>query len=496
VKLEKIYKDIFEANVGDKLFADPDAAYSLRNDDGIDPNFYKWVEKVYGPDYEPNTEEENKMLFALGKYFGQATYAKELGKYIDDLKALKSKFPSMLDPKNAKGYNQKFEGYAMRGAKLPIDQYEKLIRKSELYSTAFDTYGLVNNPGITYKSRGQYGFTSFSTDFTQAAKFGKSFKEKDWVGVVYGVKLSDPNLVVNPSFANELSDYKESEILYAGNDITPDFVIIVDPRFESNFLYDIKAYEEENDLEEFSIKKADFYPKWAKTHTPRLNDFTGEGYPKLDKDKKTRLDKKPPEEQAKIDKLKAMQAKKYATNESTKLYEVYTEILTEIGSLDPSKALPYELTYDDTRSVPGDYREPDGPRFVKGKQEYAFHFTQDQDGYPSKKIMIVKLVYEGNGTVRIDFNPAGVGEIPILGDSYKSAYTIMNTVGTIVKQSLKDTLEKGITKTLYAAAKLEYDKENPEQRQQMYDLFIKKAFPGAVINRYSTTLPDNYTDYL
>jgi hypothetical protein len=72
----------------------------------------------------------------------------------------------------------------------------------------------------------------------------------------------------------------------------------------------------------------------------------------------------------------------------------------------------------------------------------------------------------------------------------------MNTVGTIVKQSLKDTLEKGITKTLYAAAKLEYDKENPLQRQQMYDLFIKKAFPGAVINRYSTTLPDNYPEYL
>ena len=72
----------------------------------------------------------------------------------------------------------------------------------------------------------------------------------------------------------------------------------------------------------------------------------------------------------------------------------------------------------------------------------------------------------------------------------------MNTVGAIVKQSLKNTLEKGITKTLVAAAKLEYDKENPFQRQQMYNIFIKKAFPGAVINKYSTTLPDNYSEYL
>ena len=26
--------------------------------------------------------------------------------------------------------------------------------------------------------------------------------------------------------------------------------------------------------------------------------------------------------------------------------------------------------------------------------------------------------------------------------------------------------------------------------------FIKKAFPGAIINKYSTTLPDNYSEYL
>ena len=191
-----------------------------------------------------------------------------------------------------------------------------------------------------------------------------------------------------------------------------------------------------------------------------------------------------------------MQAKKLAKNENISLYEVYTDLLNEIGNLDPSKALPYELVSDNTRSVNGE--ESGAPRFVKGKQEYAFHFVQDQDGYPSKKIMVVKFGYDGTGTMRVNFNPAGAGGIPILGDSYKSAYTIMNTVGAIVKQSLKDTLEKGITKTIVAAGKSEYDKKNPEQRQQMYTLFIKKAFPGAVVSKSGllTALPDDYPKYL
>ena len=177
-----------------------------------------------------------------------------------------------------------------------------------------------------------------------------------------------------------------------------------------------------------------------------------------------------------------------------RLYEVYTDLLSEIGELDPSKALRYELAIDDTRSVPG--KESGGPRFVKGKQVYAFSFD-NKDG--TEGLMKVQLTYSGDGNVRIDFNPIGAGgDVPILGDSYKSAYTIMNTVGAIVKQSLKDTLEKGITTTLVAAAKNEYDKKNPEQRQQMYTLFIKKAFPGAVVSKSGmlTTLPDDYPDYL
>jgi len=171
-----------------------------------------------------------------------------------------------------------------------------------------------------------------------------------------------------------------------------------------------------------------------------------------------------------------------------KLYKVYTDVLNEIGGLDPSKALKFELRYDNTRSV---IDRESGANYVDGFQEYRFEL-------PSGKIMGVILRYEGDGKLRIDFNPIGTGEIPVLGDSYKSAYTIMNTVGTIVKQSLKDTLEKGKTTTLVTVGKNEYDKKNPEQRQQMYTLFIKKAFPGAVVHKSGmfTALPDNYFEYL
>jgi len=116
VKLEKIYKNIFEVEVGNKLFADLDAAKTASMDKGFNRDFKKWVEKVYGPDYEINTPEEEKMFWALGAYFGDAGKGKELGAYVDDLKALKAQFPRMLNPEGTTLPN---DGYAYRGAKMP-----------------------------------------------------------------------------------------------------------------------------------------------------------------------------------------------------------------------------------------------------------------------------------------------------------------------------------------------------------------------------------------
>ena len=478
MKLEKLYKDIFEANVGDKLFADPDVAYDFRRDAGFNDNFHKWVEIVYGPDYEPNTTEETQMLYALGKYFGNVSYAKDLGKYVGDLKALKSKFPSMLDPKNTKAFNKKFPGYAMRGAKISMDQYKKLIPKAELYSTRFTgILGLINNPGITYKSRGQYGFTSFSTDFSQAVKFAKSPKEKDFVGVVYGVKLDDPNLVVNPTFANELSEYPESETLYVGNTIEPDFIVITDPRMESNFLYDAQAKEIEDNLKQYSLTAEKYFPVWAKTHTPRLQDFTVDGMPTLDKDKKAG-------------------EKKYGANmnpqlgENTSLYEIYTDMLiSEIGegTSEPfsfsknskgDRHFQYEID-GEVRNENGEFVLQEIPILLTGR---GTSIIMDED-YTDKEIL--DFFGKNDGTMINGF------EI-VFNRKPSKSYPTGNEFGTVddrvfmfrlmatIKIILQDEFAKADPDYIvYAPTKQGMENAPDTGRHKLYNAFIKKAIPGA-----------------
>jgi hypothetical protein len=167
-----------------------------------------------------------------------------------------------------------------------------------------------------------------------------------------------------------------------------------------------------------------------------------------------------------------------------KLYKVYTEILTEVGILDPSKVLPFRMTQDTVMDDNG---------IVTGKQFYEFKL-------PDGTEMVVELSY-GSRAVVINFNSvegAFKGKTPILGDSYKSAYVVINTVGAIVKHSLKDTLQYGETKNIVVYGKTEYGKKNPFQRQEMYNLFLQKAFPGSTIKNGGlvTVLPDNYEKYL
>jgi len=464
MKLEQIYKNIYETlNVGDKLWADEDP-----KSPDLDVDFIRYLKKLYAPDFEPNTKDEDELLRVLQDYFYANTGAKDLGKLLKGLVPLKSKFPRLLDPAQSKDvggsgkpWQSEYEGYAWRGATMPLKDLQRLIPQSRLVGQAnekdpkrirIDGFA-IDDPNFVYKSRGDYGFTSFSLDAYTADNFKGQF-EDDRVSVVYGVKLTDPNLIMNPDVSNLLSKYKEYETLYVGDKVKPDVIMVTDRRIKGQFQDDarISKFTDKTD----NPNPVAYFDDWKRTA-------------KL----------QPP-------------SKYVGLNEDTKmksLYQVYTEIqLGEIGNLEPSKALPFELKYDNTRSITD--RES-GNSYVDGFQEYTFKL-------PSGTRMGVILRYEGDGKVRIDFNPIGMGEIPVLGDTYKSAYTIMNTVGTIVKQSLKDTLEKGKTTTLVTVGKNEYGKKNPEQRQQLYTLFIKKAFPGAVIHKSGmfTKLPDDYTKYL
>jgi len=69
MKLEDIYEKL---NVGDKLWADIEG--EQREDWG------KFISKLYAPDFEPNTDDEKKVLKALTNYF-RTNKSGELGVY-------------------------------------------------------------------------------------------------------------------------------------------------------------------------------------------------------------------------------------------------------------------------------------------------------------------------------------------------------------------------------------------------------------------------------
>jgi hypothetical protein len=236
MKLEQLYKDIQERlDVGDKLFAD--------NEVEIKQDFQKFIEKVYAPDFEPNTEDENELIATFREYF-KSNKSGGLGIYLKDLVPLKSKFPKILDPRaqdSTPAASEETEwvsnggDYAWRGATMPLSQAQKLIRDAEYQHSPFfsDRGFVINQPNITYISRGERGFTSFSADLKGALNFkGRiGFRGEGLaVSVIYGVKKSNPNLILNPDMADSLSPFKENETLYVGDNVEPDVVIINDVR--------------------------------------------------------------------------------------------------------------------------------------------------------------------------------------------------------------------------------------------------------------------------
>ena len=165
---EKMQEDL---EIGDKLWADPKVGGD------IPKKYNEFIRSLYSPNFEPNTKDEEQLLNLLKLYFDDEKYGGYLGPRLKDLAPLKSKFPKILDPRAAKdepyfgGWRSGLEGYAWRGSRMPISQYEKLIRKSSMGGSALNPIAIIPNPGITYNPRGSKGFVSFSTDLTTADDF-------------------------------------------------------------------------------------------------------------------------------------------------------------------------------------------------------------------------------------------------------------------------------------------------------------------------------------
>ena len=271
MKLKRLIKE-FEA--GDKLFAD------RGNNAGSTTNWKNWIEKMYAPDYEPNTEDENKLLTLLSAYLenpDSGDFSSALN--LKDLLPLKKKFPKVLDPSvptTARELNKglvstEYPGYdkhVWRGATMKLSTLQKLLPKGEWAgSPAHDWSAAFVKPGITYKSRGSYGFTSFSQSSAQASTFKGKYNEQR-VSVIIGIKNTHPKLLFTPGFMNALSRYAEYETLFVGKAVKPDIIIINDPRIIRQMIKDVQAAEEEGYKETGTpqlIKLKDFFSTWKLT---------------------------------------------------------------------------------------------------------------------------------------------------------------------------------------------------------------------------------------
>ena len=458
MKLEQIYKNIQERlDVGDKLFADEGGVASLAK------RWKGFIDKLYAPDYEPNTEDEEKVLAALMGYF-QTNKSGDLGAYLKDLLPLKSKFPKILYPQ-LQGYipasSEETEwvsnggDYVWRGATMPLNQAQKLIQNAVykhsglISSRAFIT----NQPNITYNSRGEKGFTSFSSDLRGAIQF-KGKMGSDSVTVIYGVKKSNPNLVMNPEASNRISMFKENETLYVGDNVEPDVVIINDVRIMGQMY---KSMPEEFLYEKERGEWEAYGNQWLKKAVlnPSYDDVDSADFKNIPKDTKMKS-----------------------------LEEIYTEIrLSEVGE-GTSEPFKYKKNFERGKSfgymidgyVKSTNNKPDLKVPIKLQG-----LDYDQDIEDLEPDFIEFLSLDGSdpeGTlngIEVIFSHADRDTFALVND-VKFMFRLMATIKQILQKEFSSSMPDVL---LYSPTKEGSEAIEDTGRHRLYKAFIQKAFPSA-----------------
>lgn len=465
MKLEQLYRDIQERlDVGDKLWAD---------EGGVAVLLKRWkgfIEKLYAPDYEPNTEDEEKVLGLLMNYF-RTNKSGELGVYLKDLVPLKSKFPQILDPR-AQGYipasSEETEwvsnggDYAWRGATMPLSQAQKLIRDAEYKHTRMfsDRGFVINQPNITYVSRGERGFTSFSSDLRGAIQF-KGKMGSDAVSVIYGVKKSNPNLVMNPDASDSISMFKENETLYVGDNVQPDVVIINDVRIIGKMYQEarpwIKAIEDDTDSPPMKSQWEAYGTQWAEKVilNPSYDNVDPVDFKNSPKDTKMKS-----------------------------LEEIYTEIrLREVGE-GTSEPFKYKKNFErgdsfgyiiDGYIIDG----PTGDEKIPIKLQGITYKERVSDDMEMDRPEFYEFVNEPNGTVldgiEIIFSHAGDSSFGLVND-VKFMFRLMSTIKEILQKEFSSNMPNLL---IYSPNKKGSEQIEDTGRHRLYTAFIKKAFPKA-----------------
>lgn len=460
MKLEQIYKNIQERlDVGNKLFAD--------NEVEIKQDFQKFIEKVYAPDFEPNTEDENELIATFREYF-KSNKSGGLGIYLKDLVPLKSKFPKILDPRaqdSTPAASEETEwvsnggDYAWRGATMPLSQAQKLIRDAEYQHSPFfsDRGFVINQPNITYISRGERGFTSFSADLKGALNFkGRiGFRGEGLaVSVIYGVKKSNPNLILNPDMADSLSPFKENETLYVGDNVEPDVVIINDVRIMGQMY---KSMPEEFLYEKERGEWEAYGNQWLKKAVlnPSYDDVDSADFKNIPKDTKMKS-----------------------------LEEIYTEIrLSEVGE-GTSEPFKYKKNFERGKSfgymidgyVKSTNNKPDLEVPIKLQG-----LDYDQDIEDLEPDFIEFLSADGSdpeGTlngIEVIFSHADRDTFALVND-VKFMFRLMATIKQILQKEFSSSMPDVL---LYSPTKEGSEAIEDTGRHRLYKAFIQKAFPSA-----------------
>ncbi len=467
MKLEDIYEKL---NVGDKLWADIEGEGKKSWND--------FISKLYAPDFEPNTEDEEKVLGLLMNYF-RTNKSGELGVYLKDLVPLKSKFPQILDPQ-AQDYipasSEETEwvsnggDYAWRGATMPLSQAQKLIRDAEYKHTfLFSERGFViNQPNITYVSRGERGFTSFSTDLKGAIQF-KGKRGSDAVSVIYGVKKSNPNLVMNPDASDSISMFKENETLYVGDNVQPDVVIINDVRLMGQMYKEarpwVKAIEDNTGLPPKRSQWEAYGTQWAEKATldPDYKNVDPQDFKNSPGEVFTEL--------------------KLKDTEMKSLEEIYTEIrLREVGE-GTSEPFKYKKNFERGDSfgyiIDGDVEGEKIPIKLQGldaKERVSDDMKLDRPEY-------YKFIDKPDGTVinmlEVIFSHVimnnGEDNFRLVND-LKFMFRLMSTIKEILQKEFASNMPNLL---IYSPNKKGSEQIEDTGRHRLYTAFIKKAFPKA-----------------
>ena len=456
MKLEDIYEKL---NVGDKLWADESGVAALAK------RWKGFIDKLYAPDYEPNTDDEEKVLELLMNYF-RTNKSGELGAYLKDLLPLKSKFPQILDPQ-LQGYipaaSEDTEwvsnggDYAWRGATMPLNQAQKLIRDAEYKHTRMfsDRGFVINQPNITYVSRGERGFTSFSSDLRGALNF-KGKMGTDAVSVIYGVKKSNPNLVMNPDASDSISMFKENETLYVGDNVQPDVVIINDVRIMGKMYQEarpwIKAIEGDAGSPPMKSQWEAYGTQWAEkvTLNPSYDNVDPVDFVNSPKDTKMKS-----------------------------LEEIYTEIrLREVGE-GTSEPFKYKKNFERGDSFgyiidgfAGDEKIPIKLQGITYKERVSDDMEMDRPEF-------YEFVNEPNGTVldgiEVIFSHAADSGFGLVND-VKFMFRLMSTIKGILQKEFASNMPNLL---IYSPNKKGSEQIEDTGRHRLYKAFIKKAFPKA-----------------